>query len=144
MALFQYQQRAEPLIPIVPPPPPPLNWQPSYPDTVPHRRSRLAPFLAFVAIPPAPSTTEVRLTQAVVETTIAVAAPLVRVTATTLEGLLQPSLALRQLRVTQIAVEILYPFGCYVFVPPLPPACAVEFSAGPNAQPCADETPVFP
>lgn len=144
MPLFQYQQKAEPLVEIPPPPLPPLTWLPSYPDTVPHRRSRLAPTLFFVEIPTVFSTTETRITQLVVEATIQPATPLVRVTQAAIETLLQPSLAQQPIRVTQVAIEIIYPFGCHVFVPPLPPACAVEFDAGPNTQLCAEETPEFP
>lgn len=129
MPLFQYQQKAEPLLPIAPPPPPPavpLSWLAHYPDMVPHRRSRRDPFLAYVEVPEAVSTTPVRVTQMSLETTIAYGQPLVRLSQEAVETLTQYALATRQVRLTQIALEILRPFGCFTFVPPLPAACPVS------------------
>jgi hypothetical protein len=143
--LFQYQQKAEPLLPIAPPPLPPLTWLPTYPDTVPHRRLNLKPSLTFLPLLPPVSFTEVRITQAPLELLFSYgeASP-VRVTQAAVEILHQYLITLRQVRVTQVAVEILYPFGCYVFVEPLPAACPVSFEPTPAPQPCADEAPIFP
>jgi len=129
MPLFQYQQKAEPLLPIAPPPPPPavpLSWAAHYPDTVPHRRTRRDPSLFFVEIPTVFSTTEVRVSQASVELPLAYGQPLVRVSQAAVEVVHQYATPIRQVRLSQIVVEIIYPFGCFTFVPPLPSACAVS------------------
>jgi hypothetical protein len=144
MPLFQYQQFAEPLVPIAPPPVPPITWLPTYPDTVPHRRLNLKPTLTFLPLVPAASFTEVRVTQAAAELIAQYGAVPVRVSQAAVELVIQYAQPIRQVRVTQIAVEILYPFGCYVFVAPLPASCPVTFAPAPNTQPCADDAPIFP
>jgi hypothetical protein len=144
MPLFQYQQKAEPLVPIAPPPVEPLTWLPHFPDTVPHRRHEQRPSLTFLPLVPTASFTEVRVTQAAVEMLGQYAAAYVRVSQEAVEVVTQYAIGIRQVRVTQVAVEIIYPFGCYVFVEPLPAACPVRFEPAPSSQPCADDAPIFP
>jgi hypothetical protein len=59
------------------------------------------------------------------------------------EVLTQYQIGIRRVRVSQVAVEVIYPFGCYVFVPPLPNSCPVQLEPDPNTAPCADDTPNF-
>lgn len=142
MPIFQYQQKAEPLLPIAAPDSPPLAWLPTFPDMVPHRRSRLQPTLFQVPLPA--SLTEVRVSQIPLETVIAYAAPLTRVSQAPVEILVQYAVGIRQVRVSQLALEVIYPFGCYTFRPPLPASCPVSLAPDPNTQPCADDVPIFP
>lgn len=123
--LFQYQQLAVPLVVEAPPPPavPALSWQPRYPDAVPYRRVRLAPssVAPFVTAGAGP----LRVSQLPVEAVFQYGSVLTRVSQLPVEAVWQYALTIRQTRVTQIAVEIVYPFGCHIFVPPLPAPCPV-------------------
>lgn len=142
MGIFQYQGKVDPLLPLTVPDSPALAWLPSYPDTVPHRRSRLQPTL-FVCPQPV-GLTQVRVSQAPLEDIFAYAQSLVRVSQAPIEILTQYALGVRQVRVSQAVVEVIYPFSCHVFVPPLPAACPVTLGPGANSAPCADEAPEFP
>ena len=125
--IFQYQQLAEPIIQAADPPPPPLpplTWLPVFPDRVPHRRSILAPFAAaspFVFSSALP----LRVSQLPAEVIFAYGSVLTRVSQMPVEAVWAYAVAIRQVRVSQIAVEIVYPFGCHIFVPPLPNPCPV-------------------
>ena len=124
--IFQYQQLAQPFVAGSDPSAlSPLSWLPHFPDTVPHRRtlswapySSVAPFIISSAGP-------VRVSQLPVEVVFAYASVLTRVTQAPIEVAFAYAVGVRQVRVTQLAVEIIYPFGCFVFVPPLPEPCPV-------------------
>lgn len=105
------------------PPPATPAWRPVYPDSVPHRRllltpSSVAPFVTAGAGP-------LRVSQLPVEAVFQYGSVLTRVSQLPVEAVWQYALTIRQTRVTQIAVEIVYPFGCHIFVPPLPAPCPV-------------------
>jgi hypothetical protein len=142
--IFQYQGKVEPLLPLggAPADSPPLAWLAVFPDLIPHRRSQLAPSVCSTPLPA--SLTEIRVSQIPLETLFAYTAPLTRVSQAPVELLIQYALALRQVRVGQAAVEIVYPYGCYIFVPPLPASCPVTLPPDPNTAPCADAAPTFP
>jgi len=136
--IFQYQQLASPLVKaaVNPPEPPPaeLTWQPHYPDRVPHRRSIYAPFSSvapFVTIGIGP----LRVSQLPVEDVFQYGSVLTRISQLPVETVWQYTIMIRWTRITQLAVEIVYPFGCYVYVPPLPNPCPVpnpELDGGTN------------
>lgn len=133
--IFQYQQLAEPLVQAsVGPPPAELTWLPHFPDRVHHRRRVLAPFTGaapFILGSEAP----LRVSQLPVEDVFQYGSVLTRVSQLPVEAVWQYTITLRRTRVSQIAVEIVYPFGCFVFVPPLPPPCPVpnpELDGGVN------------
>jgi len=121
--IFQYQQLAEPLVQAsVGPPPAELTWLPHYPDRVPHRRTRRAPFVSAAPFVLG-GTGPVRVSQLPVEDVFQYGSVLTRVSQIPVETVWQYTITLRRTRVSQIAVEIVYPFGCFIFVPPLPPPC---------------------
>ena len=128
--IFQYQALAEPLIkatvdpPDPPAPPVELMWQPRYPDTVPHRRTIYAP--SVLAAPFIMSSTEpLRVSQLPAEVAFQYGSVLTRASQLPVEIAFAYTMNIRWTRVTQIVVEIVYPFGCYVYVPPLPASCPV-------------------
>lgn len=86
----------------------------------------------------------VRVTQAALEAVHAYSSPLVRVGQAPVEVLLAYSELNRHVRVSQLALEVIFPFGCFTFRAPLPPACPVDRVPDPNTQPCADSAPEFP
>ena len=121
--IFQYQQLAEPLVQAsVGPPPAELTWLPHYPDRVPHRRPIYAPF-ASAAPFVIGSTEPLRVSQIPTELIFQYGSVLTRISQAPVETLFQYTITLRRTRVSQIAVEIIYPFGCFIFVPPLPNPC---------------------
>ena len=126
--IFQYQALAEPLVKAAvdppEPPPAPLTWQPIYPDTVPHRRTIYAPFSS--AAPFVVGSTEpLRVSQLPAEVAFQYGSVLTRASQLPVEIAFAYTVNIRWTRVTQIVVEIVYPFGCYVYVPPLPASCPV-------------------
>lgn len=109
--------------PIGPPVVPALSWAPCFPDFGPHRFP-IVWTLPFLAEPVgAYSTLPLRVSQLPTETAFQYASVLTRVSQLPVETIFQYTLALRRTRVSQLAVEIIYPFGCFVFVPPLPNPC---------------------
>lgn len=101
-----------------------LSWQPHYPDRVPHRRSIYAPF-SSVAPFVASSTEPLRVSQLPAEVAFQYGSVLTRVSQLPIEITFAYTMNIRWTRVSQIAVEIVYPFGCYAYVPPLPATCPV-------------------
>jgi hypothetical protein len=140
MPIFQYQQLFEPLVPITPPAAPPLSWLPIYPAMVPHRKPQTAPSF-FYGNPSNFPPPEVRESQAAVEVLTAYTAPLVRESQAAVEVVTQYLIGLRRVRLSQAAVEIVYPFTCATFVPPLPASCPESLPIDPSSAPCADVTP---
>jgi hypothetical protein len=120
--IFQYQSRAAPPAHETLPAPPIATWLPTYPDRVPHRQTIYAPVQAFAPIIDA-SGQPVRVSQIPVEHATQYASVLTRTSQLPVEAAFQYAVAIRWTRVSQIAVEIAYPFGCFVFVPPLPQPC---------------------
>ena len=125
MPIFQYQQLFQPLIPIIPPPSPPCAWLPTYPNQVPHHRPQTMPSVFGVFPPVLFPPPEVRASQVPVEILVAYTAPLARASQVPVEILTQYLIGLRQVRLSQAAVEVIYPFTCAKFVPPPPAACVV-------------------
>lgn len=141
--LFQYQQLATPFTQEVAPPPPPLpelTWLPHFPDSVPHRRSILAPF--YIAAPfETPGVLPVRVSQLPIEHVFQYGAVLARASQVPVETVFQYAIAIRQTRVSQLAVEICYPFGCYIYVPPLPNPCPVPADGPVGGPACTAPAP---
>ena len=110
--------------PIIELPPGPLTWQPHYPDRVPHRRSiyapsvNIAPFIVGGVLP-------LRVSQLPAEVVFQYGSVLTRASQLPVEIAFAYTQNIRWTRVTQIVVEIVYPFGCYIYVPPLPASCPV-------------------
>lgn len=143
--IFQYPSRFEPLGPIVSPATGGILVPCVYPDTVPHRRSRLMPAVFGPVL--FTSSSELRDSQNPVESLYAydTAAVRARESQQPVETLFIYASSVLRARASQISVEILYPAGCFVFHPsvPAPPACPVDLAPDPNTAPCADEAPDF-
>ena len=126
--IFQYQQRAAPIDTTgagpTPPPAVELSWQPIYPDRVPHRRSITAPF-SSVAPFIVGGVLPLRVSQLPAEVVFQYGSVLTRTSQLPVEIVFAYAQNIRWARVTQIAVEVVYPFGCYLYVPPLPEPCPV-------------------
>jgi hypothetical protein len=137
--VFHYQALTQPLLPPAAPTLPDLSWLPV--DARPHR-DRRAPESALLVVLQ-DIITELRVSQIPVELAFAYAFPLVRVSQLPVEILTQYATAIRQARVSQIALEIAYPFQCPEFRPPLPAACPVAIEPGPTVPHCADDAPPF-
>lgn len=138
--IFQYQQLAFPpqqSVTVLPD----LSWAPRYPDMVPHRRTVYAPavFSGLLGISGGP----VRVSQLPVETIFQYGSVLTRLSQLPVETVFAYAVTIRQVRVSQLAVEICYPFGCFVFVPPPPPACPAP-DPGPSAGDPACASGVLP
>jgi len=141
--LFQYQQKAEPFAATIPPPAPELSWLPHFPDTVQHRPPQTSPTLFF---PQALiSTSPLRLSQLPAETVTQYAAALVRTSQIPVEIVTQYALDRRQTYCSQIAVEIVYAFGCYTYTPsPTLSACVLSWptDSAPASRDCPIDLPV--
>jgi len=142
---FQYQGRADPLAPLTSPATGDQIVPCVYPDRVPHRRSVLHPAVFGPVL--FTSASELRDSQNPVEDLYAYASGALRARESqqpveTLFAYASVGDFLRA-RASQISVEILYPFGCFIFHPvtPAPPACPVDLPIDPNTAPCADDAP---
>jgi hypothetical protein len=81
---------------------------------------------------------DARITQLPIEALTQYSTPYVRVTQIAGEGVWQYAAAIRRVRVTQIAVEVIRTTGCFPPPPPPPPtipACPVVFETDPLVPP---------
>lgn len=133
--LFQYQALAAPPVQSSVSPSPVLSWLPVFPDRLHHTRPQTAP---SVGVAPFifSSTAPVRVSQLPLEHAFQYGAVLTRVSQAPVEVAFQYALAIRRVRVSQLAVEIAYPFGCYIYVPPLPSPCPTDTDAAVSGTTC--------